>query len=477
MTESELRIQELKMNKVNSNIDHFLHLVIEQLSTAIFAINNEGLLIFQNKVFTDYTGSQNTDEAQYIFSHFPEEEREKISLLINTAIDFGYSETEIESNTNQKRKRRYFMAMNRITHQGVMYGVGELQDISVRSKSEVELQKALSSLHQLTSELERENTYLREEVFENSEFKEVITQNKAMTDILYNIKQVAITDAPIYIIGENGTGKELTSRLIHRLSKRQHKPFVKINCDTILPNMLSQELFGDQEDIPFKKNKIGKLEIANGGTLYLQHINKLSPPLQIRILEALQQDYLAPKREREQKPLDIRIIISSTEPLSKLVETNQFSEELYYRLCIFPMHLPPLRERKEDIPLLINHFTAKYNKKYNYKISKIATRLITKLINYEWPGNISELRSLIERAVLSSKGSRLEFTERLTVEPEITKPGLRFKPWDEHEREYLKRVLEHTTWRIRGNKGAAKLLQLKPTTLESKLKRLGIDKP
>ncbi len=463
------------MNNTNSNINQFLHLVIEQLSTAVFVINHEGLLIFQNKVFKDYTDSQPTGETQYIFNYFSEKERQKISLLINTAIDFGYSEAEIEANS--KRKRSYFMAINRITHQGVTYGIGELQDISVRSKSEEELQKALSSLQQLTNELEQENTYLREEVFETFEFKEFVTQSRAMTDILHNIKQVAITDAPIYIVGENGTGKELTSRLIHQLSKRQNKPFVKINCDAILPSMLTQELFGGREDSPFKKKKTGKLEIANGGTLYLQRINKLPPPLQIRILEALQQEYLIPNGEREQKQLDIRIITSSTEPLSKLVETNQFSEELYYKLCIFPIHLPPLRARKEDIPLLINYFTAMYNKKYNYKISKIPTKLTATLINYEWPGNISELKSLIERAVISSKGSRLEFRERLAVEQKITKLGQEFKPWDEHEKEYLKKVLEHTRWRIRGNKGAAKLLQLKPTTLESKMKRLGINKP
>ncbi|MHA7109001.1 sigma 54-interacting transcriptional regulator [Sunxiuqinia elliptica] len=466
------------MNKNTQNINQFLDLIINQLSTAVFVINQEGQLIYKNEMFDGYTLATSSDNnTSYIFDYFPQDENNRLSQLIKTTFNFGYSEAELNVAISNQRIRRFFVAMTKVVHQGASYGIGELQDVSIRSKSEEELKKALTSLQELTDELERENTYLREEVLETSELKEVITQNDEMKNILHNIKQVAITDAPAYILGENGTGKELTGRLIHQLSKRQHKPFVKINCDSLSPSVLEQELFGREESHPFKKRKMGKLEIANGGTIYLKRINKLTPPLQVKLLGALQREHIILERENKSTILDIRLITSSNESLARLVENNQFSEELYYKLCVFPLHLPPLRTRRDDIPLLINHFTSVYNRKYNFKISRIPKKLIADLVNYEWPGNVRELKSLVERAVISSKGSRLEFRERLTPIRKAFNTNKGFASWNDHEREYLKKVLEHTTWRIRGPYGAAALLKLKPTTLESKMKRLGIHKP
>ncbi|MFV0590676.1 MAG: sigma 54-interacting transcriptional regulator [Draconibacterium sp.] len=449
----------------------FLQLAIENLSTAVFAINEEYRLLIYNKTFSDYINVITfINSVKTVFDIFPQEVPGKIMKLLKTTFEFGYSEAEVELYTTPDKKKKFYVALNRFFLNGEQYAVGEIHDISLRLKSEEELKKALTNLQKLTLELEVENNYLKEEISQVNEFKEFISQNSTIEQILKNLKQVGITDAPVYILGENGTGKELVARTVHQLSRRRYKPFVQVNCESISLAQVEEEIFGINKKVSPEAGKPNKLELARGGTLFLKRINKLSPALQNKLLEALEQTSSAPQ------PYDVRIIISSTVPLSSLVETNMFSEELYYKLCIFPVELPALRERKEDIELLVNFFTTQYNKKYNFKLNKIPKNILNELQNYDWPGNVSELRSLVERAVISSKGNFKDFRDMLHIKRKIAKLGRQFQPWDEHEKTYLVKVLEYTQWKIRGKEGAAHLLQLKPTTLESKMKRLGIRK-
>lgn len=455
----------------------FLQQAIENLSTAVFAINGEYQLLVHNKTFNDYINVITfINSVKTVFDIFPQEVPGKIMKLLKTTFEFGYSEAEVELHVTPEKRKKFFVALNRFSFNGKYYAVGEIHDVSLTLKSEEELKKALTNLQELTLELEVENSYLKEEIHQTNEFKRFISQNETIEKILQNLKQVGITDAPVYILGENGTGKELTARTVHQLSKRKHKPFVRINCDSMTLANFEQEVLGIDGGISANTNKLSKLEFARGGTLFIKRINKLALNLQNKLLEALEQTSTPNKSKPDDKAYNIRIIISSTEPLSALVDSNQFSEELFYKLCIFPIELPPLRERKEDIPLLVNSFTAQYNKKYNFNLNKIPKNILTALQNYDWPGNVSELKNMVERAVVSSKGNFLDFRQMLSAERKIAKLGRHFQSWEDHEKTYLLKVLEHTQWKIRGKEGAACLLQLKPTTLESKMKKLGIKK-
>jgi transcriptional regulator with GAF, ATPase, and Fis domain len=306
-------------------------------------------------------------------------------------------------------------------------------------------------------------------------FEEIISQGKALKKVLQKVEQVASTDASVLVLGETGTGKELLARAVHNISERSERPLVKVNCAAIPVNLVESELFGHEKGAftGALSRKIGRFELANGGTIFLDEIGDLSLDLQSKLLRVLQEGEFERLGNPHVIKVDVRIIAATHRNLEKAIEEGEFREDLYYRLNVFPIEIPPLRERKDDIPLLVKHFVKKYSGKTGKKIDTIPQKAIDALTAYKWPGNIRELENIVERAVIISRGKQLELGDWLIEKKSITTASHAVSLQDV-ERAHISEVLEMTGWRVSGEKGAAKILGLKPTTLEARMNKLGI---
>ena len=337
------------------------------------------------------------------------------------------------------------------------------------------LVEAVQEVESLKDRLEAENTYLQEEIKFEHNFQEIITQSTKFRAVLSSSEQVATTDATVLVLGESGTGKELLARAIHNISKRSNRPLVKVNCAVLPANLIESELFGHEKGAftGAIAKKIGRFELADGGTLFLDEIGELPLELQSKLLRALQEGEFDRLGSTKTIKVDVRVIAATNRDLQKEVDEGSFRADLFYRLNVFPVFSMPLRERKEDIPLLTKHFVDRYSAKIGRKIISIPKRVINSLQGYHWPGNIRELENVIERSVILSSGKALELGDWIprTESQAFTSD---FDTLHEFEKKYIISVLQKTAWRVSGEKGAAKILGMKPTTLESKMKRLQI---
>jgi formate hydrogenlyase transcriptional activator len=296
---------------------------------------------------------------------------------------------------------------------------------------------------------------------------------------LQQIEQVASTDATVLILGESGTGKELVARAIHNISNRSKRALVKVNCATLPANLIESELFGHEKGAftGALERKIGRFELADGGTIFLDEIGELPVELQSKLLRVLQEGEFERLGNPKTMKVNVRVIAATNRHLQAAIEKKEFREDLYYRLNVFPIHCPPLRERKEDIPLLVKHFLKKHEGKMGKKITNVGTKVIEALMSYNWPGNIRELENLIERAMILNPGSSLDYGEWLPNANSNTKNGNgapSLQKLEEVEKEHIIETLKKVNWRVSGEKGAAKILGLNPTTLEARMKKLGI---
>ncbi|MEC7755071.1 sigma 54-interacting transcriptional regulator [uncultured Roseivirga sp.] len=357
-----------------------------------------------------------------------------------------------------------------------------LKIFSDRAAAEIErnvynnrLVLAMQEVKNLKDRLEAENVYLQEEIQGEYNFEEIITQSDRFKAILTTCEQVAVTDATVLILGESGTGKELLARAIHNISKRRNRPLVKVNCAALPANLIESELFGHEKGAftGAINRKIGRFELAHEGTLFLDEIGELPLELQSKLLRALQEGEFERLGSTETIKVDVRVIAATNRQLDKEVEDGHFRADLFYRLNVFPVHSLPLRERKEDIALLVKYFTHKFAGKLGKRINKIPKRYLNALQAYDWPGNIRELENVIERAVILSPGHQLELGDWIPKRAHATHKE-EFDTLEAFERKYILEVLQKTAWRVSGEKGAAKILGMKPTTLESRMKKLGI---
>ncbi len=343
----------------------------------------------------------------------------------------------------------------------------------------VDLKKKNIELVQLKEKLEEENLYFREEIKLNADFENIITANKEFRQVLKEIEQVSATQATVLVMGETGTGKELVARAVHSLSNRNEKPFIKINCASIPESLLESELFGHKKGAftGAIANRKGRFELAHTGTLFLDEIGELPASLQPKLLRVLQDGEFEPVGGEQSVKTDVRIIAATNRDLEKEVKTGNFRSDLYYRLHVFPVRIPPLRERKDDIPILVNHFLRRFNKLNGKSISTVSKETMRQFMQYDWPGNIRELENIVERAVIISTGETLKLGTKLTGQLSEVAGAQELSSLEEMERNYIIRVMEKTHWRISGDRGAACILEMKPTTLYSKMKKLGITRP
>jgi formate hydrogenlyase transcriptional activator len=331
-------------------------------------------------------------------------------------------------------------------------------------------------LEQEQARLQAQNLYLQEEIKSVHNFEEIIGQSPALTAVLDNVCRVAPTDASVLICGETGTGKELIARAIHSASKRKDKPLIKVNCAALPTGLVESELFGHEKGAftGALAKRLGRFELANGGTIFLDEVGEIPLDVQAKLLRVLQERECERVGGSAPIQVDVRLIAASNRDLLKAVRENSFREDLYYRLNVFPLVLPPLRERTEDIPLLVHFFANKFMTRIGKHLQAISRQTMQRLVAYPWPGNVRELENILERAVILSQGNTLE------IGPDLLPKSLPVASSQGQldlaivERNHILTVLEQTDWVIEGPRGAATILGLHANTLRSRMKKLGI---
>jgi PAS domain S-box-containing protein len=365
--------------------------------------------------------------------------------------------------------------------------VGTHVDVTEQRNARAALEKAFEEINRLKDQLYQENLALREEIDETSMFEEIIGKSAALRHVLAQVETVAATDSTVVIYGETGTGKELIARAIHNLGERSAQAFVKLNCAAIPTGLLESELFGHEKGAftGAIAQRIGRFELAHHGTVFLDEIGEVPLDLQPKLLRVLQEREFERLGSSRTMRSDARLIAATNRDLRAMVGEQKFRSDLFYRLDVFPIHVPSLRERKEDIPLLVRHFVQQFSRQLGKTIDSIPAATMTALCEYPWPGNIRELQNVIERAVIVSTGPVLKVnvddlrvksvsTQESPAEPPMTDAQRARKAVKESERQQIVSVLEQTHWTVAGPDGAAARLGLKRSTLQYKMRKLGI---
>ena len=359
---------------------------------------------------------------------------------------------------------------------------GVVFDRDVRKRTEQDLKNALAKVEELKKDLEEENLQLKQELQGGFQFDDIISASETYRRVLQQVEQVAPTDTTVLILGETGTGKELVARSVYRLSKRAVRPLVKVNCAALPESLIESELFGHEKGAftGAYARKIGRFELADGGTLFLDEIGELPLEMQVKLLRVLQEGEFEPLGSNHTRKVDVRIIAATNRNLEEAVANGEFRADLYYRLNVFPIVNPPLRERREDIPLLAKYFTNKYAAKTNKKITSVSKKTLQLLEMRPWPGNIRELENIIERAVVLNHGPKLEISEwqenSILGNTQTPNPEAGFETLAQHERKHIVAALARTNGRVTGASGAGKLLGINDKTLQSRMRKLGLSR-
>jgi len=356
--------------------------------------------------------------------------------------------------------------------------IGTSIDISDRMQSERELKQAHAELSELKDQLEAENIYLQEELRKDHVYGDMVGESSAIKDLLVKISQVAPTDSTVLITGETGTGKELVARAIHETSQRKDRPLIKLNCAALSPTLIESELFGHEKGAftGADARRLGRFELANTGTLLLDEIGELPPGLQGNLLRVLQDGEFERVGGTRTIKVDVRVIASTNRDLKQAVKNGTFRGDLWYRLNIFPIESPPLRERPDDIPLLVEHFAAIFGRKLGKHVTAVSPEGMKALCKYSWPGNVRELANVIESSVINMRGNVLRVHEDFATRV-ATASADSLKTLEDLEREHILRALEDLNWRVDGPKGVARVLGINPSTLRTRMGKLGINKP
>lgn len=365
--------------------------------------------------------------------------------------------------------------------------IGTVQDITDRIRGEEALQKAFDEINQLKELLEAENIYLRKEITLKEGFTRIIGASAPIKRVMNRIRQVAPTRTTVLLTGETGTGKGLFACALHEASDRRDKPFVNVNCAGLPPNLIESELFGREKGAftGSTARQIGRFELANGGTIFLDEIGELPLELQAKLLKVIEDGEFERLGSPRTVKVDVRIITSTNRHLEEETRKSRFRKDLFYRLNVFPVNIPPLRQRREDIPALAQYYADRFCKRHGKAIRKIPENTMKILANYDWPGNVRELMNVIERAVILSDGPDLRIAEQIEVQPvgpdreNVTQDmeARETKDLVDIEREHILKTLHKAGWRIEGDKGAARLLGLNPSTMRARMRKLGIKRP
>jgi len=387
----------------------------------------------------------------------------------------GFVKATTPANPTTPRTYMHNYSPDRSANGDVVGVLCVVQDVTEATKN---LEGALVEIEHLRAQLEAEADYLREDLKREHHFDEIVGSSKAMVATLQKVEQVAKTDATVLLLGETGTGKELLAHALHARSNRKNRPLVRIDCTTLPASLIESELFGHEKGAftGAHETKVGRFELADGGTVFLDEIGELSVDLQAKLLRVLQEGEFQRLGSQRQQKVDIRIIAATNRDLDNEVREGRFRSDLYYRLSVFPLVSPPLRERREDIPLLASYFLSRFRITVGKSIDTIAKSSMDALVAYDWQGNVRELRNIIERSTILCSGDTLTVQEALgdfEVSDREASTSLR-QDLEGVERANILRALEESDWKVKGEGNAASLLGLKPSTLRSRMKKLGI---
>jgi transcriptional regulator with GAF, ATPase, and Fis domain len=345
-----------------------------------------------------------------------------------------------------------------------------------RRRLERELQDSIDEIRRLQRRFEAENAYLQEEIGKPLGFEEIVGRSRTLRAVLEQAAQVASTSTTVLLLGETGTGKELLARAIHARSRRRERPLIKVNCAALPPSLVESELFGHEKGAftGAISSKPGRFELSDGGTLFLDEVGEIPPEVQVKLLRVLEDGEFERVGGTRSRKVDVRLIAATNRDLERAIAEGRFREDLYYRLSAFPIRLPALRDRQEDVPLLVWDLIQRRQDKLGRRIDRVPERVMQALSHYAWPGNVRELGNVIERALILSSGSVLSVDTAFAASAARGEPLERV---DEVERAHFLHILERCHWRISGAGNAAETLGLRPSTLRSRLKKLGITRP
>ena len=453
--------------------------VMDGMPQLAYVMNLEGRLIRWNKNYQDFTGySAEELKDKYPGDFLSDEDYKKVMTEIQKIIEDG-QERSVEYDIIVKGGKiipSYYGSGKLLKIGGESYIIGQTVDISKMKQAQSKIATQLEEIKLLKDQLETENIYLRKELMGTSSYGEIIGESDILKHIQYRIEQVAPIDTTVLLEGETGTGKELFARAIHQRSKRSDQPLITVNCASIPANLIESDLFGHEKGAftGALQKQMGRFELADGGTIFLDEVGEIPIELQAKLLRVLQNGEFERIGDPRTNKVDVRIIAATNRELEQEILRGRFRKDLYYRLNVYPISIMSLRERVSDIPLLVEHFVKQFNQKLGKKITRIPKKVIEHLRKYDWPGNIRELENVIERAVILSTSSTLSVEQLRT--PDF---AAKEKPRTlvEQERIYIEEVLNRTLWRIEGPKGAARILDMHPETLRSRMRKLGIVRP
>ncbi|MCI0691822.1 sigma 54-interacting transcriptional regulator [candidate division KSB1 bacterium] len=485
--------------------------LFERAGDAIFVSDEQGKIVEVNQLACNSLGySREELLSMFIWELNPEKwTPEKVRAVIQK-LKPGQPQT-FESQHQRKGGTRFpvEIRVGNFEAGGRRLNLDLVRDITARKQAEkalreanekleqrvaertAELTRALKEIERLRAQLEMDNLYLREEVKTALAFGDIVGESAALRRVLQQIEIVAPTEAGVLILGETGTGKEMLARAIHERSTRRERPLVKVNCGAVPRELFESEFFGHVKGAftGALKDRLGRFQMADGGTLFLDEIGEVPLELQSKLLRVLQEGHFERVGEDRTRQVDVRIIAATNRSLQQEAAAGRFRQDLYYRLSVFPITVPPLRERIEDIPMLAKHFIDRTCARLNYSPVRITPEQLKKLQRYHWPGNIRELQNVIERAVILARGGVLQLELMLPLGPTEAIPALpvetaastpsrviREEKWKERERTNILAALKQANGKIYGRGGAAELLGVKPNTLAYRMKVLGIRK-
>lgn len=459
-----------------TSLSHIIpnNLFLDAMPGIAYIFSRDGHLIAWNKGTEDILGYTKQELAKVYAGDLAEESsREKVKAAVEEAWYYGRAQVEHIIIRKDGKKLPLLGTVSKILINGEEYLIGLSMDISELYSAREIIKDQVNEISKLNELLRVENLYLKGQLELTKVRNQLIGNSEALKYILFKIRQVASTDATVLIEGETGTGKELVAKAIHNESNRKNKLFVKVNCASIPESLIESELFGHEKGAftGAIEKRIGRFELANGGTIFLDEIAELPLNVQPKLLQVLQQGEFERIGSSKTLKTNVRVIAATNRVLEDEIKLGRFRSDLFYRLNVFPISVAPLRDRQEDIPVLLNYFIHFFSEKHNRPVKTVSKEVIDRLAKYNWPGNIRELENVIERAVITSQNKLLKLDLPLQ---KINSSNDSVLSLQENEINHIRKALEKTHWKISGVSGAAALLNVNPETLRSKMRKLGI---
>ncbi len=452
--------------------------ILEGMPELAYVFDKEGRMLMWNRNIERILGYSKEELYQkYVLDFIDEADKEKSLKTIQRIFEQKTEQTIEYSLVTKSGKKMPYLGSGILATKGdEEFFIGMAIDVSKLKEAENKLKTQVAEINRLKNQLEAENIYLRGQIENVHDFKNIIGESDSLMHSLYRVEQVAKTNSTVLLEGETGTGKELFAIAIHNKSNRKNKPFVKVNCASLPATQIESELFGHEKGAftGAIQKQVGRFELANGGTLFLDEIGEIPIELQSKLLRVLQEGEFERIGSPRTIKVDVRIIAATNRNLEEQIQQKLFRKDLYYRLNVYPITVAPLRDRLSDISLLAEHFVKRCNLNLGKNINRITKKTIRQLQSYSWPGNIREFENIIERAVIISNGKTLMVEPLHNPDFEDTDTLL---PLDEYQRRYIIKVLEKTFWKVDGINGAARILDMHPETLRSRMRKLQIKRP